>query len=209
MKTKKAVDVASIADFEDPDRTAKPGPQHLFASLDQSTFTARHARLCLVVMLSHLADGLDLLMLGVVLPGLIQSFELTPSRAGFLASGTFIGMTIGAMFITYLADRIGRKKAILLCVGLYSILSIAAGMAQDYQSLLATRTLQGIGLGAEVPIVLTYVLEFVPARRRGALSAGAVSLWQFSGLFATVITIVIIPSFTWRGMFFVAAALSL
>jgi putative MFS transporter len=206
MKTMKAPDIMTEKPTSSP--SADDWSERLFSALDQSKFTPRHARLYLVVMLSHLTDGLDLLMLGVVLPGIIQTFQLAPSQAGLLASGTFIGMSIGAMFITYLADHIGRKKAILICIGLYSILSIAAGLAQSYQSLVVLRTLQGVGLGAEVPIVLTYVLEFMPARRRGALSAAAVSLWQFSGLLGAVIAIVVIPAFTWRGMFFIAAILS-
>lgn len=186
----------------------KQSAERLIASLDQSSFTARHLRLYLVVMLAHLTDGLDLLMLGVVLPGIIATFHLSPSQAGFIASGTFIGMTIGALLITHVADSIGRKKAILICIGLYSVLSIAAGLAQSYQWLVSMRILQGIGLGAEVPIVLTYILEFVPTRHRGALSAGAVSLWQFAGLFAALIAIAVIPAFTWRGMFVTAAILS-
>lgn len=177
----------------------------LFASLDQSAFTKRHAWLYTLIMVAHLTDGFDLLMLGVVLPGIIATFKLTPPQAGFLASSVFFGMTIGAVSITYLADRIGRKKAILLCVFLYSAFSLLAGFAWDYTSIVTMRFLQGLGLGAEVPIVLTYLLEFVPSRRRGILSAGAISLWQFAGLFAALIAIVIIPAFSWRGMFVLAA----
>lgn len=180
----------------------------LFASLDQSAFTKRHAWLYTVIMLAHLTDGFDLLMLGVVLPGIIVTFKLTPPQAGFFASSVFFGMTVGAISITYLADRIGRKKAILLCISLYSVLSLLAGFAWDYTSVVTIRFLQGIGLGAEVPIVLTYLLEFVPARRRGVLSAGAISLWQFAGLFAALTAMVIIPAFSWRGMFIAAAIVS-
>lgn len=197
--------LSPLPDQQLPDQRA----ERLISCLDQSAFTARHMRLYLVIMLAHLTDGLDLLMLGVVLPGIIVTFHLSPSQAGFLASGTFIGMTIGAMLITYVADLIGRKKAILICISLYGTLSVAAGLSQSYEWLLTTRMLQGVGLGAEVPIVLTYILEFVPTRRRGTLSAGAVSLWQFAGLFAALIAIAIIPAFTWRGMFIVAAILSL
>ena len=184
---------------------SKGRARQLFASLDQSAFTKRHAWLYTLIMVAHLTDGFDLLMLGVVLPGIIATFKLTPPQAGFLASSVFFGMTIGAVSITYLADRIGRKKAILLCVFLYSAFSLLAGFAWDYTSIVTMRFLQGLGLGAEVPIVLTYLLEFVPSRRRGILSAGAISLWQFAGLFAALIAIVIIPAFSWRGMFVLAA----
>jgi predicted MFS family arabinose efflux permease len=88
----------------------------LFASLDQSAFTNRHAWLYIVITLTHLTDGFDLLMIGVVLPGMVAAFKLTPPEAGFLVSSVFLGMTVGALTITYWGDLIGRKKALLICV---------------------------------------------------------------------------------------------
>ena len=140
-----------------------------------------------------------------MLPGVVAAFKLTAPQAGFFASSVFLGMTAGALTITYLADRIGRKKAMLLCVAIYAAFSMIAAFAWNYQSILILRLLQGVGLGAEVPLVLTYLLEFVPVRHRGVLAAGAISLWQFAGLFAALVAILVIPAFTWRGMFVVGA----
>lgn len=205
MNASQDIEAVASSQSQDAPATFKMKATRQFASLDQSAFTKRHARLYTIIMLAHLTDGFDLLMIGVVLPGIIVTFKLTPPQAGFFASSVFFGMTVGAVAITYLADRIGRKKTILLCVALYSVLSLLAGFAWDYTSILTMRFLQGLALGAEVPIVLTYVLEFVPSRRRGVLSAGAISLWQFAGLFAALIAIIVIPIFSWRGMFVFAA----
>jgi putative MFS transporter len=177
----------------------------LFASLDRSAFTKRHGWLYAVLTLTHVTDGFDLLMTGVVLPGIIAAFKLTAPEAGIFASSVFLGMTVGAVAITYLADHVGRKKAMLLCVTLYAAFSMIAAFAWDYQSIVTLRFLQGVGLGAEVPLVLTYLLEFMPVHRRGVLAAGAISLWQFAGLFAALVAMLIIPAFTWRGMFVVGA----
>ena len=68
-------------------------------------------------------------------------------------------------------------------------------------SILIMRLLQGVGIGAEMPLVLTYLMEFVPVRRRGVFSATTISLWNVAGLLAALAAIVIIPAFTWRGMF--------
>lgn len=177
----------------------------LFASLDRSAFTKRHSWLYVVLNLVHLTDGFDILMVGVVLPGIIATFKLTASQAGFFASSVFLGMTVGAVTITYVADRVGRKKAMLYCVTSYAIFTLIASFAWSYESIVVLRLLQGVGLGAEVPLVLTYLLEFVPVRHRGVLAAGTISLWQFAGLLAALVAILVIPAFTWRGMFVVAA----
>lgn len=178
----------------------------LLASLDQSAFTKKHWGLYLAVTLTHLTDGFDLLMIGVVLPGIIAAFKLTPAEAGVLGSSAFIGMAIGAVTITPLADRFGRKKALILCVALYGVLSFLAAQASDYQSILAMRSIQGIGIGAEMPLALTYLMEFVPVRRRGVSSGTTIALWQVAGLFAALAAIIIVPAYTWRGMFLLAAA---
>lgn len=177
----------------------------LLASLDQSTFTRKHSWLYAAITLTHLTDGFDLLMIGVVLPGIIAAFKLTPPEAGFVASSAFLGMALGVVTITYFADKFGRKKALLLCVTLYGILSLLAAMAWSYQSIAIMRFLQGVGIGAEMPLALTYLMEFVPVRRRGMLSATTISIWQLSGLFAALAAIVIVPAFTWRGMFVLGA----
>ncbi len=173
----------------------------LLASLDQSNFTKRHTWLYLCITICNLSDGFALLMMGVVLPGIVATFKLTSPEAGLLASSAFLGIAIGAVTITCLADRFGRKKALLASVLFYGLLSLLASIAWDYKSLLVIRLVQGLGIGAEMPLVLTYLMEFVPVRRRGTLSATLISVWQSSGLVAALVAIVIVPAFTWRGMF--------
>lgn len=205
MKGSSRGDVIISGDTTRPTVADIAKQERLFASLDQSAFTNRHAWLYTVITLTHLTDGFDLLMIGVVLPGIVAAFKLTPPEAGFLASSVFMGMTVGAITITYLGDLIGRKKALLICVALYGVLSLLAATSWDYRTILTMRLLQGLGLGAEIPLVLTYLLEFVPVRRRGMLAAATISLWQFAGLFAALAAILIIPAFSWRGMFVLGA----
>jgi MFS transporter, putative metabolite:H+ symporter len=137
--------------------------------------------------------------MGVALPGIIATFHITPPEAGFLASSAFFGMFIGAIGISMLADRIGRKRALILAILGYSLFSAAAAFVQDYTSLVVVRIVEGLGLGAEVPLVYTFVSELVPVRRRGLLLTGSAFFWQGSNLVAALVAIVVIPWLSWRG----------
>jgi len=177
----------------------------LFASIDQSAFSGRHLALYATVIFFHFFDGFDVLMMGTVLPGIVATFNLTSVQAGVVVSSTFFGMLIGAIVITMLADRIGRKKALFLAIIWYAVFSLAAATATSYQELLIVRLLQGLGLGAEVPLVFTYVVEFVPARKRGVLAGSSVFFWLSAGGVASLMAILVVPLFTWRGMFVIGA----
>ena len=173
----------------------------LFASMDLSRFSGRHVALYATVIFFHFFDGFDVLMIGTVLPGIVAAFKLTSVEAGMLVSSVFFGMLVGAILITMLADRIGRKKALFLAIGWYAVFSLIAATATSYQELLVVRLLEGLGLGAEVPLVFTYVVEFVPSRKRGFLAASSVFFWLSAGGIASLTAILVIPLFTWRGMF--------
>ena len=108
----------------------------LFASMDQSKFSGRHAALYATVIFFHFFDGFDVLMIGTVLPGIAATFKLTSVEAGVLVSSTFFGMLVGAIVITMLADQIGRKKALFLAIGWYAVFSLAAATATSYNELL-------------------------------------------------------------------------
>src|ERR1700685_1117585 len=81
----------------------------LITSLDQSAFTPRHGWIFGALMFGHFFDGFDLVLMGVALPGIIATFHISPAEAGFLGSSAFFGMFVGAIAISMLADRIGRK----------------------------------------------------------------------------------------------------
>jgi putative MFS transporter len=182
-----------------------PSVGQLLDSLDRSAFTPKHWAMYVTVALGHFFDGFDINMMGLVLPGIAATFALRPAQMGVLASSVFLGMFAGSTIVGLIADRFGRKRAMIGAILAYCLLSCAVALSWSHASLLALRILQGIGLGAEVPLVFTYLSEFMPTRRRGLLLASSVFFWQGSSFFAAFVAIVIVPAFTWRGMFVVGA----
>ncbi len=167
---------------------AKPSQAQIIESLNKSSFTRQHLAFYLTIVFCHFFDGFDIQMMGFT-----------------LASSVFSGMLLGGIIVGTLADSVGRKKALILAIVLYGSMGLCAGLATSYESLVAIRVVQGFGLGAEVPLVFTYLSEFLPARRRGVLIASIVAFWQASSFAAALLAIYVIPLHTWRGMFVIAA----
>ena len=131
----------------------------------------------------------------------MAEFHLTPADAGYLASSVFIGMLFGGVIVGTLADIVGRRRALMFAVGFYGVTSLLAGFAWDYRSLVAIRIIEGFGLGAEVPLIFTYLSEFLPMRRRALLLASSVAVWQAASFVAALAAAWVIPEFGWRGLF--------
>jgi putative MFS transporter len=176
----------------------------IIEALNRSSFTRRHLAFYLTIVFCHFFDGFDIQMMGFTLPGIVGEFKLTPGQAGFLASSVFTGMLLGGIIVGTLADSIGRKNALIFAIVTYGLMGLCAGFAPSYESLVIVRVVQGFGLGAEVPLVFTYLSEFLPARRRGVLIASIVAFWQASSFVAALLAIYVIPIYTWRGMFWIA-----
>jgi putative MFS transporter len=179
--------------------------EQIFEALNRSSFTRQHLYFYLTIVACHFFDGLDIHMIGYVLPGLTGEFKLTGAQAGVLGSSALAGMLLGGIIVGMLADIIGRKKALIFAVATFGLMGFAAGFAQSFGTLVVIRFVQGFGLGAEVPLVFTYLSEFLPARRRGMLTAAIVAFWQGASFVAGGLAIYVIPVYTWRGMFVVAA----
>lgn len=193
--------------FADEQTHEKPMPSNaqIIEALNKSSFTSRHLAFYLTMVFCHFFDGFDIQMIGFVLPGIIGEFKLTPGQAGVLASSVFFGMLVGGIVVGTLADAVGRKKALVFSILTYGLMGLAAGFAPNYQSLVAIRVIQGFGLGAEVPLVFTYLSEFLPLKRRGILIASIVAFWQASSFAASLLAIHVIPNYGWRGLFMIAA----
>ena len=100
---------------------------------------------------------------------------------------------IGAIGFGQLAERIGRIPAIMITTAVFAVGGIASAFAWGFLSMQVIRFVQGLGLGAEVPIAATYINEIAPAERRGRFVLLYEILFAIGLLLAGVIGRWIIP----------------
>ncbi|GHH87961.1 MFS transporter [Streptomyces sulfonofaciens] len=188
------------------DRATTTSPAQLLGRLDHSAFTRRHGVIYGTALVGHFLDGFAINLTGVVLPGVIPAFHLSSKEAGYLSSVLFAGMLVGAAVAGVVSDRLGRKVPLAVCLLVFGGFSVLAACAWDYPSLMTARFCQGIGLGAEIAVVLPYITEFVPVRHRAPLVTSATAAWLIGLPVAAVVGAALVPALSWRAMFVVGTA---
>lgn len=149
-------------------------------------------------------DGYDLVIYGVVLPLLMEQWQLSPYVAGLLGSSALFGMMFGAMGFGMLSDRLGRKKTILLCVTLFSLTTFINGFASTPWQFGVLRFIAGLGIGGVMPNVVSLMSEYSPRRIRSTLVALMFSGYAVGGMMSAGLGIWIVPNYGWEVMFFLA-----
>lgn len=175
------------------------------ARIERLPFSAWHVRLVSVVGTAHLLDAFDSLAIALVLPVLVEIWQFTPTQIGLLLSIGYVGQMIGAIAMSWLAERFGRLRILRITLGIMAVLSIAIGFASGYIAFVFLRFLQGLGLGGEVPVAATLVNELTPARFRGRVTSSLQSMFAVGILVTSVAALWLIPFFGWQSMFFVGA----
>ncbi|MFG1934354.1 MFS transporter [Mycobacterium sp. NPDC048908] len=144
--------------------------------LERLPVTRWHWRLVVIVGLGTFFDLYEVFLGGVLAPVLATEFHLgTLGKAMVIASG-FAGMFVGANVLSIVADRLGRRRVFILNLLVYSLFSLMTAFSPNIETFLVLRFLAGIGLGAELVLVDTYLAEFLPAKVRGRLTAWAYTL---------------------------------
>src|SRR5436309_13582510 len=150
-------------------------------------------------------DSFDVMLYAIVLTALIEDpvLHLSTSAAGALGSVTLLSAAAGGMTFGVIADRIGRKRALMAAVLISSIFTAACGVAQSAAQLAVFRVLLGIGMGGEWATGAALVSESFPARHRGKALAFVQSAWAIGYGLAALVNLIVLPIWGWRGVFFV------
>lgn len=129
----------------------------------------RGERLSVVVscMLGFWLDFYNLVIVTFLFQAIEASLKINLAEAGTITSVTLLGSIVGGILFGWVGDRLGRKNALLLTLGLFSAGAIAAAFAWNYGSLLVFRFLAGIGLGGEWGAGMVLLNEVWPKERRG------------------------------------------
>src|ERR1700693_1583672 len=126
-----------------------------------------HVRTRIIIGVATFFDAFDALAIAFVLPVLVPAWKLNGPQIGFLIAAGYLGQLAGALFFGWVAERYGRVTAMIWSIMIFAIMSLACAFAWDYQSLVVARTVQGFGLGGEVPVAATYISELARAKGRG------------------------------------------
>ena len=173
--------------------------------IDNARFSRFHWMVMALCALLLIFDGYDLFIFGVVLPSIMQQWNLTPIEAGALGSYALFGMMFGALAFGTLADRIGRKKGIAICFLLFSTATILNGFASSPTEFGIFRFIAGLGCGGLMPNAVALMNEYAPKRLRSTLVAVMFSGYSLGGMLAAGVGIYMLPRFGWESMFFAAA----
>lgn len=161
--------------------------------------------------LGFMFDAWDVLLNAFIFPLLGAEWGLTPGQLGLLATMNIVGMGIGAIVLSSLADVYGRKKIFTYCLLAFSILTLLSAAAPNYEVFLLLRFLTGVGLGGTIPVDYAIVGEFTPAKVRGRVLTAMDAWWPIGGtlcgLVAAFLTAQGIQNWRYQLLFMVLPAL--
>ncbi|ASW00913.1 3-(3-hydroxy-phenyl)propionate transporter MhpT [Paraburkholderia aromaticivorans] len=153
-----------------------------------------------------LLEGLDLQSVGVAAPRMAREFGLSVAQMGLAFSAGTFGLLPGAMFGGRLADRIGRKRVLILSACVFGLLSICTALVSSFSALVLVRVLTGIGLGGALPNLIALSSEAVSSRARNTAVSVMYCGIPFGGVIASIIGIVSVGDTDWRHIFYVGGA---
>ncbi len=170
-----------------------------------SSFQAKAIMICLAI---NMLDGFDVLAIAFAAPGLSAEWQMSAIDIGYLLSSGLIGMVLGSFLLAPMADKVGRRIIILICLGIMTIGMLGSAISQDFNQMALTRLFTGVGIGGMLASLNTIVAEYSPDKWRGL----AVSIMQtgypigatIGGAFAAYL----VSLYDWRAIFFFGAAMS-
>lgn len=160
--------------------TAQPA---IASRLNRLPIIPLHRRITLVIGVGLFFEFYEFFLVSVLASSIAKTFHIPNGSLlqQLLLASTSIGMLFGAIGFNYLADRVGRRFAFFLNLGVYSAFSLLGAFSPTASFLIITRFLAGLGVGAELPLCDSYLSDMLPARARGRFIAWAYTL-SFLGL---------------------------
>jgi putative MFS transporter len=163
---------------------------------------AAHWGLMLTLTLALVIDVMKPATLGFVVPGTMHEYQLTRQQVAFLPFVALLGTSIGSYVWGIMADRMGRRGAILLAAIMFIGTSICGAMPSFTWNLVMC-FIMGLSAGGMLPIAYTLLAETVPAPQRGwfLVLLGGIGLTG-GYLAASGAASLLEPHFGWRIMWF-------
>ncbi len=163
-------------------------------------------------------SGFSLLMAGFVVqliayvgPEIIVEFGLPDGGpVGNIVAATNVGLLIGSLFFTVLADAIGRRPVLIIGTFWFATLTVLTGLlAQTAEQLMLLRFIGGLGMGSIIPNATALIGEYSPSRKRVTLMMTITVAFTAGAALAAFVAAEMMPRFGWRSVLYLGGAVPL
>src|SRR5436305_6736330 len=156
-----------------------------------------------ILLIINVLNYADRYVLPAVLPKIRTDLGLTPFQEGLLGSSFLLVYGLATLPLGVLADRGIRKNIVALCVAIWSIATVMAGVTRNFLQLFTVRSVLGIGEAGYAPASLSLLGDFFPKSKRGRI----LSYWSAGTLLGAAIGFtlggLVAEAVGWRSAFYV------
>ena len=156
-----------------------------------------HKITLVAVSFAYFFEFADINTFAVTVPKLIKLWGVTINQVAYVTSLSFVGMFFGSLIAGWIADRWGRKNALIGTTLWFALFSFATVFSQDIVSLGVLRVLTSAGLSAMTVVAVIYVNEIFPAAVRGKYQAYAIVIGICGTPVTNLIASLVVPLTDW------------
>ena len=182
----------------------RPSP---LARLDRIPVWPYEKRLLWVVGAGYFFAFFDIVTISFALPVIATQFHASKGAVSLSVTSSLIGYIIGALGDSQVADKWGRKLSLAVSVTMFSVGTALAAASWNVTSLIIFRFISGLGIGAEIAAVTTYLSEISPAPLRGRYTSWATTSAYAGFAVVPFVARFLVPNYAggWRILFGIGA----
>jgi len=167
--------------------------------------TSAQRRAFTAAYLGWMLDAFDFFILVMVVRHVAAEFHTDIKSVSYAIFLTLAMRPVGAMVFGLVADRYGRRPALMGSILLYAAVELLSAFAPTLGAFLVLRAIFGIGMGGVWGVGASLAMESAPMKSRGLLSGILQEGYPAGNLLAALTYWLVFPHFGWRGMFIVGA----
>lgn len=162
--------------------------------IDDSPITSFHRKLRFQCGGGTFLDGFLLSSMAVAIPGVTDEYSLSSVTLSVMAAAALVGIFGGSLIFGALSDRIGRHKLFTIDLTVFAVASFLTFFVTDAWQLIVLRLIVGVAVGADYPLAMTMVTEWMPTRYRAGGIGMLVMSWFGGAVAAYIVGYVIVAT---------------
>ena len=174
--------------------------------MDFGPWTSAHLLIVVLAASAIVLDGFDGQLIGFAIPDMMRDWGIPRSAFVPVVAAGLCGMGFGSLAVGMVADRYGRRTAIIGSVLIFGAATCLIGLAQNITMLTGLRFLAGLGVGGALPSAATMAAECTPLRHRTVAVTATIVCVPVGGMLAGLFANLVLAPLGWRGLFIIGGA---